>query len=87
MTVCADTCPWFYVVYTDDVRQEPRHILSWQYDQELTSLANRRFCVVLANQWLVAATADNARSALDQLVTLANHLVVEKLKPVHEFFL
>jgi len=51
MTVCAD-----------DVPHRPDHIRRW-YDQELLSLANRSFCIVLANQRLVAAKTDEVHES------------------------
>jgi len=70
MTVCAETCPSIYVLYTDDVPHEPHHIRCWQHDWKLLSLTSRSFCVVLANRRLLAVTTDNVRSVRshDQLM-------------------
>ena len=66
MTVSTDTRFSIYLVYTDDVPHEQRHIRCLQRDQRLLSLASRSFCVVLANQRLVAAMTDIVRSVQHQ---------------------
>ena len=74
MTVSTETCPSIHVVYTDDVPHQPHHIRCWQHDQQLLSLASRRFCVVLANQRLVVATRDNVCSERCQMIVSLQEL-------------
>jgi len=70
MTVSTDIRSSIHLVYTDDVPPEPHHIRCGQHDQQLLSLASRRFCVVLANQRLVAATTNSGHSILHPLARL-----------------